>query len=128
MKEEIKNSIKASFVNEPSVDFTSAVMQRIEAEKKAKSSTKEPVSLWVYVILFCIVGAPICLIVGYAIFQNFTFTIPEVSLPTFEISQQWNIGQFFVDALPYTLFLLVFCGIVFMNRLRDLWNSNLNKV
>lgn len=128
MKEEIKNSIKASFINEPSVDFTSAVMQRIEAEKKVKSSANEPVGLWVYVILFLIVGSPICLIIGYAIFQNFTFNIPEVSLPTFEITQQWDIGQFFVDVLPYTLFLLVFCGIVFMNRLRDLWNSNLDKV
>jgi len=126
MKEDVKNSLKASFINEPSVDFTSAVMQRIEAKKKVKSSANEPLGLWVYVILFLIVGSPICLILGYAIFQNFTVDITEAILPTFDIVQHSNVGQFFVDALPYTLFLLVFCGIVFAGRLKSLLNSNLN--
>ena len=126
MKEDIRNSVRENFIHEPSVDFTSVVMQRIESQKMAKKSSNEPIGIWIYVILFCILGTPICLIVGYAIFQNITIDITEVTLPKVDIIQYWNVGQFFVDVLPYSLFLLVFFGIIFAGRLRSLLNSNLN--
>lgn len=118
MKEELKASFRESFVQETNADFTEKVLQKIEERERISCRQLERAGLWVYLIVFAIIGLPLALVIGYAISLSLPVQIPDLEVKLISESESRRIGNFFIEIMPYTLFLLVFCFISFWETLR----------
>lgn len=118
MKEELKASFRESFVQETNADFTDKVLKKIEERERISRRQPERAGLWVYLIVFAIIGLPLALVIGYAISLSLPVQIPDLEVKLISESESRRIGNFFIEIMPYTLFLLVFCFISFWETLR----------
>ncbi|GAA0876439.1 hypothetical protein GCM10009118_28490 [Wandonia haliotis] len=118
MKEELKASFRESFVQETNADFTEKVLKKIEERERISCRQPERAGLWVYLIVFAIIGLPLALVIGYAISLSLPVQIPDLEVKLISESESRRIGNFFIEIMPYTLFLLVFCFISFWETLR----------
>lgn len=118
MKEELKTSFRESFVQETSADFTESVLKKIEERERVSRKQPERAGLWVYLIVFAIIGLPLALVIGYAISLSLPVQIPDLEIKLISESESRRIGNFFIEIMPYTLFLFVFCFVSFWETLR----------
>jgi hypothetical protein len=107
MNEEIKKSFKQVFVCEPSADFSRAVEKKILQVEALRKSEKQN-NIVVYLVLFFIIGLPIC-VISIALISNIQPGNLEMLTPTnYNDGWVYSVIQIIQESTPTLLFIMVF--------------------